>query len=306
MTTANRMLVAAPERWDEACFAVPAVRALAAAGMEVGVLCVAGQVDFWRTLEGIEVKVFDGKPDVSSWDTVLAWEVGAMAKALRKAGAARRIAPAGDKALEKWATDPVKAKVRVLEHRVRYFLATVEALGVATREARLFAAAEMIMNEPEDVVLLCPDSDFGPSHEWPLERWVELAHRLREDHGQVIEVASVRGDRRFEKAIGGAVPFVDATVLAPLLRRFGGYRLVVAADGSLPHVAAHAGATCVVLFGPNDPGWRRPLGKRHTVVKHHVECAPCLMPKCRLDMRCQQRLEVDVVLKAILDRLADE
>ena len=306
MTTSNRMLVAAPERWDEACFAVPAVRALATAGMEVGVLCAAGQADFWRTLEGIEVRIFDGKPDVAGWDTVLAWEFGAMAKALREAGAARRLAPAGDKALEKWATDPVKTKVRVLEHRVRYFLSTVEALGVATREARLFAAADMEVDHPEDVVLLCPDSDFGPSHEWTLERWVEVANRLREKHGLAIEVASVRGDRRFERALGGAVPFVDATALAPLLGRLAGYRLVVAADGSLPHVAGHAGATCVVLFGPNDPGWRRPLGKRHTVVKHHVECAPCLMPKCRLDMRCQQRLEVDAVMKAILDNLRGE
>jgi hypothetical protein len=306
MTTANRMLVAAPERWDEACFAVPAVRALAASGMDVGVICLAGQADFWRTLEGIEVRIFDGKPDVAGWDTVLAWDCGAIAKALRKTGAARHLAPAADPALAKWATDPVKTKVRVLEHRVRYFLATVEALGVETRDARLFAPVEMGVGEREDAILLCPDSDFGPSHEWPLDRWVEVARRLRDHHGHAIEVASMRGDRRLERALGGDVPFFDASNLTSVLGRLGGYQRIVAADGSLPHIAGHVGSTCVVLFGPNDANWRRPLGKRHTVVKHHVECAPCLLPKCRLDMRCQQRLEVDVVMKAILDNLHAE
>ena len=32
-------MVAAPERWDETCFAVPAVRALVASGLGVGILC---------------------------------------------------------------------------------------------------------------------------------------------------------------------------------------------------------------------------------------------------------------------------
>jgi len=299
MTTSDRMLVAAPERWDDACFSVSAVRALAGAGIGVGVLCTARQADFWRTLEGIEVVVFEGKPDLARWDTVLAWEPGPLAKALRKA--TRRIAPDVDRKLANWATDPVAVKVRVLQHRVRYFLATVEALGITTRDPAWFAAVGI--GEPGEAVLLCPDSDFGPSHEWPMERWIEVARRLRDDHGLAIAVASVRGDRQLARALGGDVPFVDASPPEQAFGRLGTFRLVVAADGSLPHLASHAGATCVVLFGPNDAAWRRPLGKRHAVARHHVECAPCLLPKCRLDMRCQQRLEVDVVIEAILDRL---
>jgi ADP-heptose:LPS heptosyltransferase len=82
-----------------------------------------------------------------------------------------------------------------------------------------------------------------------------------------------------------------------------GYRLVIAADGSLPHLAAHAGATCVTLFGPNDPVWKRPLGRRHTVVCRHVECTPCLLGKCPLDMRCQRELATDRVWAAVRKQL---
>ena len=40
--------------------------------------------------------------------------------------------------------------------------------------------------------------------------------------------------------------------------------------------------TDVTLFGPNDPAWKRPLGKRHAVVRRHVECAPCLAARCAM------------------------
>ena len=55
------MLVAAPERWDEACFAVPAVRAVLASGLSVGVICREEQEEFWHTLPGLEVVGFSLK-----------------------------------------------------------------------------------------------------------------------------------------------------------------------------------------------------------------------------------------------------
>ena len=93
--------------------------------------------------------------------------------------------------------------------------------------------------------------------------------------------------------------FFDAEPLAEVLPLLAVHELTVAADGSLPHLAAHAGSTCVTLFGPNDAVWKRPLGKRHKVVKRHVECAPCLSAACLFDGRCQTELEVARVMAAI-------
>jgi len=69
------------------------------------------------------------------------------------------------------------------------------------------------------------------------------------------------------------------------------------------HLAAHVGATCVTWFGPNDPGWKRPLGRRHVVVRRHVECAPCFLPKCPLDGRCQRELDALRVWNAVREKL---
>src|SRR5690606_5787049 len=94
-----------------------------------------------------------------------------------------------------------------------------------------------------------------------------------------------------------------AAPLAGALPLLAAHSLVIAADGSLPHLAAHVGSTCVTLFGPNDPAWRRPLGRRHLVVKRHVECAPCLLAKCPMDLRCQNELETGRVRQAVLEKL---
>ena len=155
-------------------------------------------------------------------------------------------------------------------------------------------------------VLLCPGSDFGANHEWPLEGWEEIAEKLTAC-GCRVTVASVDGGRGLAKSLaeklGDGVGVFHASPLAGALPLLAIHALVIAADGSLPHLAAMAGATCVTLFGPNDPAWKRPLGRRHAIVRRHVECAPCLLPKCPMDLRCQHELDSGRVWHTVCEKL---
>ena len=307
------MLVAAPERWDEACFAVPAVRALVASGLDVGVLCLNAQREFWETVAGLtiidyplKVKTKAVAAEISGkWEASLAWEYAAAAEIFKLAGIPRRLGPEGGK-LNKLLTHSLGYTAGPLEHRVRHYLTALEKLGIGTARAEFFAPAMLGIEPVAEAVLLCPGSDFGPSHEWPLAKWLQIADGILQT-GRRVTVASVDGGRGLGKILadrlGSGVKFFHAAPLAGALPLLAVHRLVVAADGSLPHLAAYAGATCVTLFGPNDPAWKRPLGKRHAVVRHHVECAPCLLPKCPLDMRCQNELEAERVWQTVLEKL---
>ncbi len=307
------MLVAAPERWDESCFLVPAVRALVASGLGTGILCPESHRDFWQTLPGLTVLTYPVKAKAKlvareiagNWQASLAWEAGLAAEAFKIADIPRRLG-VNSKPLAKLLTHPLGSAPGPLEHRVRHYLAAVEELGVPTARPEFFAPAELGIQPAPGTVLLCPGSDFGPSHEWPLEKWEEIARTLIEG-GQRVTIASVDGGRGLGKKLAGklgdGVEFFQASPLAGALPLLAVHSLVIAADGSLPHLAAHAGATCVTLFGPNDPAWKRPLGKRHLVVKRHVECAPCLLAKCPMDLRCQNELETGRVKQAVLEKL---
>jgi ADP-heptose:LPS heptosyltransferase len=307
------MLVAAPERWDEACFVVPAVRALMASGLSVGVMCLPEQLEFWKTLPGLKVIERTRKAKqlalmlAGNWQAALLWEDGFASDAAVMAKVPRRLGPAGGK-LAKRLTHPLKSGEMPLDHRVRFYLSALEGMGVASADPDFFAPAEIGVPPVRQAVLLSPESDFGPSHEWPLERWLEIARKLM-DRGYRVTVAGVDDRRRgaaesLAGQLGGGVEFFRAVPLAGALPLLAVHSLVIAADASLPHLAAHAGATCITLFGPNDPQWKRPLGRRHAVVRRHVECAPCLMAKCPLDLRCQRELEVDRVWAAVSEKLA--
>jgi len=307
------MLVAAPERWDEACFAVPALRALVASGIGVGVLCAESRREFWQTVDGLAVLDIPNKANAKmiasriggGWQASLAWEPGLLADAFQKAGIPRRIGHR-EKRLLKRLTHPLAVVVSPLEHRVRWYLATVEELGIATAKPEFFAPANMGIEPEQKAVLLCPGSDFGASHEWELERWITLGKWLLEN-GRRVTVAGVDGGRNLGRPLaehlGDGVDFFHAAPLAGAMPLLAVHALVIAADGSLPHLAAHVGATCVTLFGPNDPEWKRPLGKRHAVVRRHVECAPCLQPKCALDRRCQLELEAGQMIQMVAEKL---
>ncbi len=311
------MLIAVPGRWDEACFAVPAVRAMMETGIGVGVLCGAGQQAFWETLQGLAVIGLPPrtKPRVlaaglaGKWQAAMIWEPGVAAEVCVRAKIPRRIGP-NEKPLKKFLTHPVPqaAAGRPLEHRVRHYLEVVAALGLETERAGLFAPVDLKLRDPAGpALLLCPDSDFGRSHEWPLERWVEVGQALIDD-GQTVAIAGLQagglpGGKLLDR-LGGGLPYHPLGPLADALPVLAAHALVVAADGSLPHLAAHVGCTCVTLFGPNDPAWKRPLGRCHATVRRHVPCAPCFLPKCPLDARCQNELTTERVLAAIRERLA--
>ena len=307
------MLVAAPERWDEACFAVPALRALMAAGLGIGVICREEQREFWQTVAGLEVLAFPAKAKAKVaaseirgvWKASLVWEPGFAADAAKIADVPRRLGPS-DRRLKKLLTHPLGFSEKPLEHRVRLYLSAVEEMGISTVNPEFFAPAALGIEAVPRAVLLSPDSDFGPSHEWTLERWREIAARLIA-HDLRVTVAGVAGGSGLAKALadelGNGVEFFLASPLAATMALLAVHRLVIAADGSIPHLAAHAGTTCVTLFGPNDPAWKRPLGRRHATIRRHVECAPCLLAKCPMDRRCQNELETERVWAAVRDKL---
>jgi ADP-heptose:LPS heptosyltransferase len=308
------MLVAAPEHWDEACFAIPAVRALVASGVGVGILCQEAQREFWQTLENLTVIDFPIKEKprataaaiAGNWQASLAWETGHAAAAFKTAAIPRRLGPA-ERKLAKLLTHPLKSTAGPLEHRLRHYLAAVDELGIPTAVPEFFAPAISVSDPTLGTVLLCPDSDLGPNHEWPLARWEEIANRILAARRK-LTVTGIAGGRDLGQQLGSRlaekVEFSPISSFGSALPFLSAHGCVVAADGTLPHLAAHAGATCVTLFGPNDPTWKRPLGTRHAIVRRHVECAPCLLPKCPIDLRCQLELDVDRVWNAVRDKLA--
>ena len=303
------LLIASPTRWDECCFAVPAVRSLLAADWKIGLLCTAQQEDFWNTIPGLTLVAVSSGDNARSiarklrdhWRSALVWENDVFSDTIRKSGIPRTMGPQGER-WAKWLSHPLDLAAHPKQHRVEHFLAAARALGRETKSPALFAPVAWPDVTDTAPLLLIPDSDFGASHEWPIDRWQDLTRKLSES-GHIFRIGCTTAGRglgtQLARFIGGHGP-VSLDVSCSALPVLAGFQSLIAADGSLPHLASHVGANCLTLFGPNDPNWKRPLGRRHRTVRHHVECAPCFLPRCPLDQRCQLELTVDKVWNAFL------
>lgn len=283
------------------------MRAIRRMGVSVGVLCPERQTGFWKATGFEAVTGYGDKASarelagrVKDRKAVLLWEAGVAADACAKAGVPRRIGPQA-KELAKRLTEPV-ALVEApgpIRHRVRFYLDLAAKLGAEPMVAENFAPLLVDVPRAVERVLLVPDSDFGSHYEWPLDRWEAVAKELLGKGRQLRVASGVKGS-----ALAKAVPEAEVVTLDwPALEDLASCSLCVAADGSVPHLAAHVGTACVVLFGPGEPDWMRPLGKQHVIVRRKVECSPCHAPKCRMDLRCQNELEADEVIRSVISLL---
>jgi heptosyltransferase-2 len=119
---------------------------------------------------------------------------------------------------------------------------------------------------------------------------------------------------RGEEALGGSIaarmhakPVVlsgrtSIRELTAIIKRCG---LFLTNDTGPMHIAAALRVPLVAVFGPTD--WRNtaPFGDRHDLVRHAVDCSPCLLRECPIDHRCMTGVTVDDVLAAVarsLDR----
>lgn len=292
---ADPTLVVAPLEWRDACFSLPATRALGAVA-EVTVLCPPEQEPFWKAAACGEVIAAEGSPRalaaaIPDLPRALLWEDGPGAKACAKAGIATRIGLPGA-GLAKRLTDPLERKLDPgpPAHAVRRFLDTAALLGAEPHDPRWFEP--LPVERDMGSTLLAPDSDYGDHFEWSDLRWTEIFEHLEPDPERV-KLASGPIASRLGERLGLEVLVFDRPV------DVGRFQFLIGADASLPHIAGAYGTTCAVLYGPDDPARIRPLGKRHTAIRRKVECSPCFAEDCPLDLRCQHELTVPHVEAAL-------
>jgi heptosyltransferase-2 len=64
------------------------------------------------------------------------------------------------------------------------------------------------------------------------------------------------------------------------------------------HMASALGVPVVAVFGPTDWRTTSPSGVEHALLRHPVECAPCMLRECPIDHRCMKGVTVDEVYQA--------
>ncbi len=228
-------------------------------------------------------------------------------------------------------SDPIAVPERTtIGHQVQYYLDLLRPLG-SERPAgspRLFLSdeeeqavdrrlAEVGVAESDLLVGLNPGSTYGGAKRWLPERFAETADRLIREQGahsgrQVrVVIVGARGEEALGRAIADRmqikpVQLSGRTTIKELMAVIKRCDLFLTNDTGPMHIAASFGVPVVALFGPTDSRTTSPFGSGHTIVRHSVECAPCLLRECPIDHRCMTRISVDDVYDAAVKQLESQ
>ena len=146
-----------------------------------------------------------------------------------------------------------------------------------------------------------PGAYFGPAKRWLPDRYGGVAQRLIESHRANILLFGAPADEPLAGEIQAemtdpAVDFTGRTSLLELLALMSCCDLVLTNDSGPMHLATALDRPLIALFGSTDEVATGPASDRAVVIHKHVECSPCLLRECPIDLRCFTQISVDEVV----------
>ena len=172
------------------------------------------------------------------------------------------------------------------------------------RKAQQNAIEKFSLATDKPILGLCPGAEFGPSKQWPVEHYAQVAQYAVNNGYQVWLFGSGKDTPTCEaikqlvaehqedlKVLAGQTSLIEAIDL------LGACQTVVSNDSGLMHVAAAVGCYVIGVYGSTSPNYTPPLTDKVSIVGTDIECRPCFQRTCPLGhMKCLTELESERVI----------
>ncbi len=160
---------------------------------------------------------------------------------------------------------------------------------------------------------LCPGAEYGPTKRWFPERFAEAAKMVAGQRPCEWVLFGVEKDLPLAEPILQALGercenLIGKTTLAELIAALQRCHVLLTNDTGTMHLAAWLGVPTVAVFGSTDPVLTGPLAppERVRILRHQVECSPCFLKECPLDLRCMKAVDAGEAAAAVLALLKPE
>jgi len=184
----------------------------------------------------------------------------------------------------------------------------LEASGqAAANGVRLLAAAGL----KAPAIGISPGAAYGGAKRWLPEGYAEAAVSIARASGNPVALFGSPAERDLCRAVAAriaaqdvrAVSFAGETTLARFIDMAAACAVFLTNDSGAMHVAAALGVPVVAVFGATDHMATGPTGPHSRVIRHPVECSPCLLRECPIDHRCMTRVGAAEVAETALHLL---
>jgi heptosyltransferase-2 len=195
-------------------------------------------------------------------------------------------------------------------HHTQYYLRMLDRLGIRGGDGRLLLrtseeekawAAATLGKDPW--IAINPGATYGSAKRWFPERFAAVADQLAARLAGRIVLTGGPAEADIGREIGqvmqtGPLDLIGKTSVRQLMAVLERCRLLITNDSGPMHVAAALGVPLVAIFGPTDHATTSALADSARIVRHPVDCAPCLLRHCPADNRCMAAVSVEDVVRA--------
>jgi heptosyltransferase-2 len=186
----------------------------------------------------------------------------------------------------------------------------IEATAQERESARTLLAAEDIARTSRFIVLN-PGAAYGSAKRWHEDRFAAVADNLASELHLHVAIIGSEAERPIANLVRDRLKTTTAvlngkTSLEMLIGVLAESSLMITNDSGPMHIAAALGVPTVAIFGSTDEKATSPYGPRTRIVKHAVDCSPCLLRECPIDHRCMNGVTVEQVCAAARDLLGME
>jgi len=144
--------------------------------------------------------------------------------------------------------------------------------------------------DPNNIYVMCPGAEYGPTKRWPTSHFAQLAQQLiaTNPNHQIILLGG-KGDHALAQDIHSQAEqdvhihnWCGATSLDEAIALIGMSKAVISNDSGLMHIAAALKTPQVAIFGSSDPAHTPPLSDKAKVIWLNLPCSPCHKRECPL------------------------
>jgi heptosyltransferase-2 len=159
------------------------------------------------------------------------------------------------------------------------------------------------------VIGISPGAAYGTAKRWLPERFAEAAASLAKARGASIALFGSKTERdlceEVARLLNGhqVTNYAGQTTLAQFIDLAAGCELFLTNDSGSMHIASALGVPTVAIFGATDDTTTGPTGLNARVIRHAVDCSPCLLRECPIDHRCMTGVSADRVVQEALKLL---
>ncbi|BFM49352.1 lipopolysaccharide heptosyltransferase II [Marinomonas sp. THO17] len=155
-------------------------------------------------------------------------------------------------------------------------------------------------------IALMPGAEFGPSKQWPIPHFHELAKKLIEKGHQVWILGGPKDQQDGNEIIKDlgeyAVNLCGKTQLVDAIDLLEAAEVAISNDSGLMHVAAAVGTRVHGIYGSTSELFTPPLTDNKVIHNLHLECSPCFKRECPLGhTNCQYKIKPSSIYESLLN-----